>query len=116
MSQDDQLPPRPTMLKPKGFDSAGDGLPPLSPHSTIHDGSYSDVSDLQSDDMDRLSLSKFFDSLKPYQNWTPLKLIAVIFIFSFLFSILFTSAILAGFIEIHPGAIKGFLKALMGKT
>jgi hypothetical protein len=116
MSQDDQLPPRPTMLKPKGFDSVTEGLPPLSPHSTIHEGKYSDVSDLQSDDMDRLSLSKFFDSLKPDQAWTPLKLIAVIFIFSFLFSILFTSAILAGLIEIHPGAIKGFLKAFIGKT
>jgi hypothetical protein len=116
MSQDDQLPPRPTMLKPKGFDSTTEGLPPLSPHSTIHEGKHSDVSDLQSDDMDRSSLSKFFDSLKPDQTWAPLKLIAVIFIFSFLFSILFTSAILAGFIEIHPGAIKGFLKAFIGKT
>lgn len=116
MSQDDQLPPRPTLIKPKEFDTAADGLPPLSPRSTIHEGGYADVSDLQSDNMDRSSLSKFFDSLKPDQTWTPLKLITVIFIFSFLFSILFTSAILAGFIEIHPGAIKGFLKALIGKS
>lgn len=116
MSQDDQLPPRPTMLKPKEFDSDGNGLPPLSPKSLSHEEGLADVSDLQSDAMDRLSLSKFFESLKPDQSWTPLKLIAVIFVSSFLFSVLFTSAILAGFIEINPGAIKSFLKALVGKS
>lgn len=116
MNQDDQLPPEPTHIKPRVLKADEQGLPPLSPRSLVDVSARSDLEDLQSDQMGRSSLSRFFDRLRPSASWTPLKLILVLFICSFIFSILFTSAILAGFIEIHPGAIKSFLKALVGKS
>ncbi len=48
-------------------------------------------------------------------QWTTPQLIAIIFIASFLMGVIFTSAILAGIIEIHPSAIKSFFKSLMGQ-
>ena len=116
MTQDDQLPPRPNLIKPNEFGSDVDGLPALSPRSQAQGAAPADISDLQSDAMDRLALSKFFDSLRPSHTWSPLKTIAVIFFCSFIFSVLFTSAVLAGFIEINPGVIKSFLKTLVGKS
>jgi hypothetical protein len=48
-------------------------------------------------------------------EWTTGRVVMIIFIGSFILGVLFTSAVLAGLIEIHPSAIKSFLKSLVGK-
>ncbi len=113
MSQDDSLPPHPTQIRPKDQDRDTSSLPPISlaPES---ENSTSEISSLQSDPMDRVSLSKFFDHLRPSSSWSTGRALLVIFIGSFLFSVLFTSAILAGIIEVHPAAIKSFFKSMFG--
>lgn len=115
MHPDDRLPPRPNVGNSNEFASNADSLPPLSPRDDLERGSYDDISDLRSDAMSGTSLSRFFDRFKPSQNLTPLKFIGLLFTLSFIFSVMFTSAILAGIIEIHPSAIKNILKTLVGK-
>jgi hypothetical protein len=114
MSQDDRLPPHPTQIRPKEQDRDASSLPPISVATEFDNATGSEISSLQSDPMDRASLSRFFDHLRPASNWSTGKAILVIFLGSFLFSVLFTSAILAGIIEVHPAAIKSFLKSMFG--
>jgi hypothetical protein len=115
MNQDDQLPPHPPPIKPQNFDADLSHLPPLSPRSEGLNG-YGEISDLSSDAMERSSLAEFFEALKPRSTWSILQITIAVLILSFVSSVLFTSAILAGFIEIHPAAIKSFLRTLVGKS
>lgn len=114
MSQDDRLPPQPNQIKPRERERDPGLLPPISVATEFDDATGSEISSLQSDPMDRVSLSRFFDHLRPSSNWSTGKAILVIFLGSFLFSVLFTSAILAGIIEVHPAAIKSFFKSIFG--
>jgi hypothetical protein len=47
---------------------------------------------------------------------TPGLAIGLIFVGSFVLSVLFTAAILAGKIEIQPSAIKAFVRSILGKN
>ncbi len=114
MSQDDRLPPHPTQIRPKEQDRDASSLPPISVVTDFDSAPGSEMSSLQSDPMDRVSLSNFFDHLRPSSSWSTGKTILVIFLGSFLFSVLFTSAILAGIIEVHPAVIKSFFKSIFG--
>jgi len=116
MNQDEQLPPNPPPIKPQDFDSDLGSLPPLSPRSEATHAGYGEISDLTSDAMERSALAEFFEALKPKATWSILRVTTVVFVFSFVSSVLFTSAILLGIIEIHPAAIKGFLRTLVGKN
>jgi len=121
MNQDDQLPPNPPKIRPKDFDTDLSTLPPLTAQAEGGEvNPYSATSDyrgsLNSDPMEQGSLSKFFERFAPASGWTPQLVITAIFIGSFILSVLFTSAILAGIIEIHPAAIKGFFKSILGKS
>jgi len=116
MNQDEGLPPRPSLIKPKDYNPGTDTLPPLTARTEGVDFENSGHSSLESDAMDRGALSAFFDKLKYTNSWTTKKIIALIFIGSFIFSVLFTSSILAGIIEIHPASVKKFFKTLMGKS
>lgn len=115
MNQDDKLPPRPAANNQSEFASNANSLPPLSPRDEVDRSRNDGISDLQSDSMTGTSLSRLFDRFKPSETLTPLKLMGLIFVASFILSIMFTSAILAGLIEIHPSAIKNALKTLVGK-
>lgn len=115
MNQDDRLPPRPSANSQSEFALNANSLPPLSPRDDGDLSRHDAISDLQSDSMTGTSLSRLFERFKPSQTWTPLKLMGLIFVASFILSIMFTSAILAGLIEIHPSAIKNALKTLVGK-
>jgi hypothetical protein len=121
MNQDDQLPPSPTKIRPKDFDTDLSTLPPLTARAEGSDvmtlSSHSEYhGSLDSDPMEQSSLAKFFERIAPASGWTPQLVITAIFVGSFILSVLFTSAILAGIIEIHPAVIKGFFKSILGKS
>ncbi len=97
MKTNDQLPPNPRQMNPREFSPIASTLPPL---------------DLTAD------ASRMSSSSHPEHHdggWTPAMAIAIIFVGSFIIGVLFTSSILAGYIEIQPAVIKGFIKSLLGK-
>lgn len=99
MQEDTRLPPDPKGDLTLGLSQDASSLPPFD-------------SDMM--EMERKLGPKFGRGLFRFQ-WTNGQIILIIFVGSFLAGALFTSAILAGIIEIHPSAIKAFIKSILGK-
>lgn len=99
MPQDTRLPPDPKSDLTIGLNHDASSLPPFD-------------SDML--EMERKLGPKFGRGF--FRNdWSNRQIILAIFVGSFLLGVLFTSAILAGLIEIHPAAIKGFFKSIFSK-
>jgi hypothetical protein len=99
MQQDNQLPPDPQVSLAAGPRHDSSSLPPFD----------SDMMEIEK------KLGRKFNRGLFKGEWTTGQIIALIFIGSFIAGVLFTSSILAGVIEIHPSAIKAFIKSLLGK-
>ena len=99
MHQDTRLPPDPKGDVTMGLNHDSTSLPPFD----------SDMLEMEK------KLGRKFGRVFFQPHWTTKQVILIIFIGSFLLGALFTSAILAGIIEIHPSAIKSFFKSLLGR-
>lgn len=99
MQKDDRLPPDPQGNLTMDLHNDSSTLPPFD----------SDMMEIEK------SLSRKFGRGLFRGEWTTAQIITIIFIGSFIAGVLFTSSILAGVIEIHPSAVKAFIKSLLGK-
>lgn len=104
MTKNDQLPPLPGRSDPQKYHPDAETLPPMNDA-------------LNSDGMEQNNrLARLIGQLSPSGGMSVGMAVAAIFVGSFIAGVIFTALILAGIIEIQPSAIKGFFKAIMGKS
>jgi hypothetical protein len=109
MSEDNRLPPTPSGRLPRSLDPRG-----FSPDAS----EFSNVEPKHREfpTMEENHRSTMTGSRRSKNFLTPKIAIALIFFGAFIFSVLFTSAILSGLIEIQPAAIKLFFRSIFGKN